>query len=175
MAFASEAGAADSRRAVAAFLGLAQRQGFLSATTDYYDETAGVAGRAPLVPNKHGAMTAAPDVVLVNLALQLIVGVEIETRNTAKHYPGCTFADVAKLAPHVEVQTAFSVYARTLRGSDYDQAASWGQRDIEDLISEFRAGKINHAQTTRGVLMILRQRDLWALDQLWQRMRGGRA
>jgi hypothetical protein len=175
MAFASEVDAADSRRAVAALMGLATREGFLSATTDHFDLTPAVANQAPLMPNRHGAMIAAPDLILLNLALELVINVEVETRSFAKHYPGRTFADVAKLAPHCEVQTAGSVYARTIKGSDYDQPASWGQRDIDDLLAAFRAGKINHAQTTNAVLMILKQSDLWTLDQLWQRMRGGRA
>jgi hypothetical protein len=160
-------------RRLSALMGLAQRQGFLAASTDHYDETRAVADRVPLVLNRHGVMVAAPDMVILNLALQMVLAVEVETRSFTRHYPDACFADVAKLAPHVEVDLVSTVYARTIKGTDYDQAASWGQRDIADLLQAFQAGKLKHVETVRGLLLILKQRDLWELDQLWNRLRGG--
>lgn len=171
MAFKSVADAADSRRAVSGLLGLAQREGIMAATSDHFDLTPGVADRAPLVLNRHGVMVAAPDLVLVGGTAEALVaiGVEVETRTIARCYPGATFADVGKLAAHVEIDLTASVYARTIKGQDYDVSASWRQRDIAELLQALEAGELNHF---REGLLILHSSDLRRIDELWARMKG---
>jgi hypothetical protein len=172
MAFRSAADAADSRRAVAALMGLAQREGIFAATTEHFDLTPGVEGRAPLVLNRHGVMVPAPDLVLINLAQQMVVGVEVETRTLARCYPGATFADMAKLATNMEIDLGGAAYVRTVKGSDYDASASWRQRDIPELLRALAAGELHHF---REGLLILHPADLRRLDELWARMRGSPA
>jgi hypothetical protein len=172
MAFRSASDAAESRRAVAAFMGLATRDQVMVATTDHFDLTPAVANQPPLVPSRGGGMVPAPDVLLINPTLGMVVGVEIEARSIAQHYPGATFAAVGKLAPHIEIDLSSSVYARAVKGQDFDAASSWGQRDIADLLRELAAGRLKCVETRRGLLLILKQHDFHDLDQLWRQVRG---
>lgn len=170
MAFRSDADAEESRRAVSALLGLASREYIPSTSTDHHDLTPAVAGKAPLWPGRAGGQVPAPDVVLFNPRLGLVFGVEVEARTVAKHYPAGTFCDVAKLRNGVEVDVSHAIYARAMKGEDYDHASTWGQRDIRDILRAHAAGRLDFFRTTKSLLLY--PRDLRSLDELWRRIRG---
>jgi len=173
MAFRSDANALESRRAVAGLMGLAMGQGFLAATTDHFDLTDAVAGRAPLAPRQGGGFVPAPDVLLLGSLPGVVIGVEVETRPFAKHYPGCTFAEVAKLRDNLLVDVVGSVYARHLQGSDVDCDTSWRQHDIQNLMDLHAIGLIDFITSKTGeTLFLLHDNDLDRLDALWRRLKG---
>jgi len=172
MAFASAEGAAESRRAVSALMGLASAQGILASTTEHIDLTPGVSGKAPLARVQGGGWVPAPDVLLHNQGV--VVGVEVEARTTADLYPGCTFFEYAKLPSGVLVDVMAFHYARAVRGEDYDAASSWGQRDMEELRQALHRGRINMISPRGGgTLLVLEPGDLYPLQQLFDRVSRG--
>jgi hypothetical protein len=137
VAFDSDEGAAESRRAVSGFLGIASRDGILAATTETFDLTPATEGKAPLAPAKTGGSTAAPDVLLVGQGGHLVVGVEVETRSEDfRKYPGRTPVEYAKLRSGILVDVSAVHYARALKGTDYDDQASWGHKNIEEILED---------------------------------------
>ena len=174
MAFASAEGAKESRKAVSALMGLASAQGILASTTEHFDLTPGVFGKAPLVRAKDGGRVPAPDVLLFNPPQGMVIGVEVEARTLAHSYPGCTFCDFAKLESGVLVDLVAIHYARALQGKDYDAAASWGQRDMEELLQSIWSGRISRIRLSDGsTLLVLEPGDLYPLQQLFDRVSGG--
>lgn len=172
MAFASAEGAKESRKAVSALMGLASAQGILASTTEHFDLTPGVSGKAPLARVQGGGWVPAPDVLLHNQGV--VVGVEVEARSRADCYPGCTFFEYAKLPSGVLVDVVAFHYARALRGENYDTASSWGQRDMEELRQAFWSGRISRIRPSDGsTLLVLEPGDLYPLQQLFDRVSGG--
>jgi hypothetical protein len=172
MAFASADNASESRKAVAGLLGIAMRQGFLVATTDHYDLTPGVAGRAPLAPTRDGSQIPAPDIILFGTIPGSVFGVEVETRTFMRNFPDATPVEVAKLRDNLEIELTAAVYARTIQGDNYDAAVSWRQRDIAALLRAYKEGRVDFVNSKKGLLLVLANRDLNDLDQLWRRLRG---
>jgi hypothetical protein len=173
MAFASAEGAKESRKAVSALMGLASAQGILASTSEHFDLTPGLAGKAPLARVRGGGWVPAPDVFLHNQGV--VVGVEVEARSRADCYPGCTFFEYAKLPSGILVDVVAFHYARALRGEDYDAASSWGQRDMEELRQALHRGRINMISPRGGgTLLVLEPGDLYPLQLLFERIsRGG--
>jgi len=172
MAFDSPDSAAESRKAVAGLMGLAMRENFFVATTDHFDATPGVSGRAPLSPTRDGGQVAAPDVVLLGTVPGFILGVEVESRSFMRFYPRATPVEVAKLRANLEIELSGCVYARTITGSDYDAALSWKQKDIDALLRAYESEDLDFVKSKSGLLLLLQNRDLDDLDQLWRRLRG---
>lgn len=154
-------------------MGIAMREGFLALTSDHFDLTPGVAGQSPLAPRRDGGQVRAPDIVLLGALPGTVFGVEVETRTLATHYPGSTFAEVAKLRDNLEIELTGSVYARAIKGSDYDASAAWRQGDIERILRLYQQGRLEFiSRQGGGHLLVLHERHLDNLDALWLRLRG---
>jgi hypothetical protein len=175
MAFASPEGAADSRRAVSALMGLARNQGILATTTKHSDLTPGVAGKPPLIRSKTGGVVPAPDLLLLNPPHGAVIGVEVETRSLATRYPGSTFLEYAKLKSGILVELTAIHYARALKGEDYDLSSAWRQRDMHELFQAARTGMIDQITlSSGGTLLVLDATALRDLQELFDRiLRGG--
>jgi hypothetical protein len=175
MAFVSPEGAADSRRAVSALMGLAWGQGILASTTEHFDLTPGVSGKAPLTKAKDDLKVPAPDVLLFNPPNGAVIGVEVETRSLATRYPGSTFLEYAKLKSGVLVDLTAIHYARALKGEDYDLSSAWRQRDMHELFQAARTGMIDQITlSSGGTLLVLDATALRDLQELFDRvLRGG--
>lgn len=173
MAFRSLADAQASRRAVAGLMGLAERSGFLAATTDHGDLTPAVAGQAPLCPSAGGRKVPAPDLVLFGELPGVVIGVEVETRPFSRHYPNRSFVDVAKLRNNVEIQLFATTYARHTKDTCFDLEDSWRQKDIRTLIELHEMQFIDFVTSRTGeTLLLLGDQDLDRLDALWRKLRG---
>lgn len=172
MAFNSSVEAHESRKAVAGLMGLAMREGFLSATTDHFDLTPGVEGRSPLAPGRDGIPVPAPDVILLGSAPGIVIGVEVEARSLLNAYPRATQCDVAKLRDNLYIDTVSATYARAIKGSDYDASSSWRQRDIADLLISYEQKIIDFTISRGAQLLTLYPENLHELHELWARLRG---
>lgn len=154
---------------------LAQKSGIAAAQTDHFDLSPGTKGQPPLFPRKGGGLIRAPDLVLMNVPLGLVIGVEVETRTVMTHYPGATVVEVAKLRDDIEIDLVAVHYARTEIGEDLDQAASWRQRDVQELLAELDCGTIGFVLSRDGTkLALLYPFDLEPIDKLFQRVRDGK-
>jgi len=174
MTFNAPEEAEESRRAVAGLMGLAMAEGITALTTEHGDLTPGVSGKAPMMRSKTGGRVPAPDVVLLDHERQLYVGVEVETRTELIYYPGCTFVDHAKLASGVMIDLTANHYARAKKGEDYDCPATWGHKNIEAVLKDYKAGKMRWVNRDGSVLIIVPGRYLEVLDTLFHQYKVAR-